>query len=548
MMIRRNLFKTTIFVLLLILLIVMNYFSSQWIIPTYMEPRVLINTSWTIKVNEKKITDENLPLKLKIKKNDFFSIERKLGMASVLSGPTLFFKTINQVVKVFSDDEEIYSSGIKTKPSLGIVSGEVIHFVRIPQDSSNKITKIVFYPLDSGDAYVIPTIYIGTKFGCVSNFLKDNIAAIIIFFLVLIVCFVYFILYVFAAVRKASSEDYLRMCIFALVSGIAIILETSVLQIMINNSFILYLIFGFIVPTIPMLLINCLQSSYIFSLSRTKKKFFQILNTVNLILFVSTLFVRFINVSYARLFNVIVILFTLGYLIVLSLKRVFKIKTVIDESCISFWICSIGVLADIVRYLLTVEHTSILLFTPYCLILFFAIRAISVVQKYFLSVEQLIKTKTLEEMADTDILTGLKNRKAYEEKREEISESLQKYKPGLIMFDLDEMGETNDTYGHQAGDVLLKTFAVLLSEGFPSNKIYRIGGDEFCVLFENTTEKNIEYRLKRFKSLMDEQNKDPNANQISAACGWGVYDSGRDSNFYTFFKKIDEKMYLNKKD
>ncbi len=80
----------------------------------------------------------------------------------------------------------------------------------------------------------------------------------------------------------------------------------------------------------------------------------------------------------------------------------------------------------------------------------------------------------------TDALTGLKNRRAYDEllKQEENEGGL-----GAVFCDLNQLKYTNDRLGHKAGDQLLVRFADLLKEAFPEGEICRISGDEFVVLW-----------------------------------------------------------------
>lgn len=86
-------------------------------------------------------------------------------------------------------------------------------------------------------------------------------------------------------------------------------------------------------------------------------------------------------------------------------------------------------------------------------------------------------------ISNTDTLTGLYNYHAYKEECTKLREK--KLPEGLVLFSLDVNGlkNTNDTYGHQIGDVLLKNAAMAISEGFSEyGKCFRMGGDEFSVI------------------------------------------------------------------
>jgi diguanylate cyclase (GGDEF)-like protein len=113
----------------------------------------------------------------------------------------------------------------------------------------------------------------------------------------------------------------------------------------------------------------------------------------------------------------------------------------------------------------------------------------------------------LEKLATTDGLTGLFNRKSFDDAfNTRISESVRyEHKFSLMLIDLDKFKNINDTYGHQAGDIVLKTLAdalrsVLRKTDFPA----RIGGDEFAVILAHTMkDRAIEVAERIIKAVND---------------------------------------------
>jgi len=92
------------------------------------------------------------------------------------------------------------------------------------------------------------------------------------------------------------------------------------------------------------------------------------------------------------------------------------------------------------------------------------------------------KNKQLKEMAHTDPLTGLPNRRAIEEWGERTARRGAAWlSPVVVHADLDSFKNINDSYGHDAGDQVLKEFAAILKEYTRASDISgRMGGDEFC--------------------------------------------------------------------
>ncbi|WP_448588477.1 GGDEF domain-containing protein [Thermocrinis sp.] len=100
-----------------------------------------------------------------------------------------------------------------------------------------------------------------------------------------------------------------------------------------------------------------------------------------------------------------------------------------------------------------------------------------------------LKNKELQELAYNDPLTGLPNRRFFFEHANLIFEEAKRYekKLSLLVMDIDHFKKINDTYGHDVGDLVLKTFAGLLKGLTRKFDICaRMGGEEFAVLLPNT--------------------------------------------------------------
>ncbi|HUS93313.1 MAG TPA: GGDEF domain-containing protein [Phycisphaerae bacterium] len=96
------------------------------------------------------------------------------------------------------------------------------------------------------------------------------------------------------------------------------------------------------------------------------------------------------------------------------------------------------------------------------------------------------RTETLARLAVTDHLTGLYNRRHFYQRTDEVlAEAGQKgFRATVLLYDIDDFKRYNDTYGHAAGDEILRDTAALMRRITRSSDIVaRIGGDEFAVLF-----------------------------------------------------------------
>jgi len=120
--------------------------------------------------------------------------------------------------------------------------------------------------------------------------------------------------------------------------------------------------------------------------------------------------------------------------------------------------------------------------------------------------------KRLEELANTDTLTGIPNRKALSERLTEELYRFQRYgstngKFCLSILDLDGFKAYNDTFGHQIGDMILKDFSLYLRNTLrDSDFLARLGGDEFVILFPETSINEGKNAIERIIKGLEHKN------------------------------------------
>lgn len=126
-----------------------------------------------------------------------------------------------------------------------------------------------------------------------------------------------------------------------------------------------------------------------------------------------------------------------------------------------------------------------------------------------IAIEKSYYARALKRLATIDSLTGAHNRGAFERQYSKEMEMCKRYEMplSLLMLDIDEFKKINDTFGHQAGDRVLKNLVDLVGECIRKvDAIYRYGGDEFVVLMPNTTrEQAVEVR-NRIQERLEYQN------------------------------------------
>ncbi len=162
--------------------------------------------------------------------------------------------------------------------------------------------------------------------------------------------------------------------------------------------------------------------------------------------------------------------------------------------------------------------------------------------------QKISEAKIYKKLATHDQLTGLKNRRAFEQKLKEIEAETQEAKGAvLIMMDINGLKATNDQYGHLAGDELIISTARLIEGVYGGDgDCYRIGGDEFVVVMINP-KNSVNY----YSALLNKRiaaHNETSRWKISIASGYScmVKSTGEQLSISDWKQEADIKMYRNK--
>ncbi|MBD2858190.1 GGDEF domain-containing protein [Spongiibacter sp. KMU-158] len=163
-------------------------------------------------------------------------------------------------------------------------------------------------------------------------------------------------------------------------------------------------------------------------------------------------------------------------------------------------------------------------------------------------------TQQLETISYTDALTGIGNRRLFQERlRYQWDLAQRKVLPViLIMFDLDFFKQYNDTYGHDAGDVALQKFASLLREVFArdTDVVCRTGGEEFSVLLmaqrTETAEQLTQKLLERLRRAGIEHAGNNKEKILTCSAGICAITPEQDQPSSDLFKHADIALYKAK--
>lgn len=194
-------------------------------------------------------------------------------------------------------------------------------------------------------------------------------------------------------------------------------------------------------------------------------------------------------------------------------------------------------------YLRDFRETSY--FIPLGTIVFIVMLASRLVSQYFQGILEEQKMAYFKKLANTDMLTEVFNRNAYENHLKDLEQQeLELQSTCIILFDINNMKEINDHYGHECGDQALKVCCRCILSAFGTEgKCYRIGGDEFVYMCHGRSD--IAQRAARFSEIVRHEARDLSF-PFNVAVGYSSYRPDEDRALRDVIRRSDEMMYKNK--
>jgi len=160
--------------------------------------------------------------------------------------------------------------------------------------------------------------------------------------------------------------------------------------------------------------------------------------------------------------------------------------------------------------------------------------------------------QSLSRQAYVDALTGVRNKGAFEEASLKLNRGEEKF--AYVMFDVNYLKKINDTYGHEKGDVYLKTACHLICKAFAHCPVYRLGGDEFAAILTGDNYDQAYDLMAGMDKMVEEANAKTDNPWEKVDCAKGIAffdpekDTYRDNLSEEILKEADSRMYENKRE
>ena len=155
-------------------------------------------------------------------------------------------------------------------------------------------------------------------------------------------------------------------------------------------------------------------------------------------------------------------------------------------------------------------------------------------------------------VAYTDSLTGLGNRNAYTKTIKRLNTQIVVGTAdfSVAVFDINGLKQANDKFGHEFGDLMIKTISDILKDSLNTNMIYRIGGDEFVAILGNSDLHAFDHAFASIKQKLDEMGNVLRDGEkqilLGVSKGAAAFIKDSDTDINAVFHRADEAMYADK--
>lgn len=480
-----------------------------------------------------------LPNRFDVEAGETLSISRRLQ--DINDGEALGFRTAYTSVRVCIEGEEIYSFGWDEEMTLGDSPGSVWNVVELEEEYNGKILTIDY--LCAYDKYsgMVNDIFIGKTGEIYTLIINESLPTLFGSGVSLIIGLLMMLVY-FIGLRKLKIKQLLFISVYLILNGMWGFVESGFMQFITGEAYFFQTL-GFIINAlIPLGAVMALHS-----LELVQKHFKIVFGTVfssvllviGLQLFDIFDFVHTVGIVHISILLSCGIIFSNNY-------REYSEKKNRDFMLIfaAFLVLFISAIIDMFRYYVfaSTEHGT---FFRYGSVVFTLILGIWAMEQALSAHKKTVERETYVSMAYTDNLTGILNRRAFDEDLRNIE--MDRVEAVIVMMDLNNLKKINDNYGHQAGDDAIKSIAnnIKIFRDKYGELCYRTGGDEFCVICKKMTINDIIAVCEDINEQLNSSNVVDGV-KLSMAYGYKIYDPGKRDTIEQVVSQADKQMYEKK--
>lgn len=505
----------------------------------YMNVQTLTN-GWTFYdgKNEQKVS---LPVRMNSdSQGDGTSISAALP-EKVEDDYAICFRTTHSRVQVLIDGVEVYQYRWTDEVPLGSSPGSLWNIVDLsPKYSGKTITIKTDSPYDMYEG-LFRTVTYGDKTSIIM-YLQKETRIMLILSCIPIVLGIILIIAAFFAGKEFSKRPFAYVGIFLTVVGIWETTETGYLQFLKFDMYTVQIVnlltFGFI----PLLVIMALKYTNFL------KYYFKRLFYINVIIYAVYVALQLLEISdmHQTLWLIQLSMVIDSIFIFWDTKRYYdkqEDKGSFIYIMITYSMVFFAIIIDLYRiYIYPDSYNGYA--TRIAMVLFIVLMAVIIVQRSLAAERKNIERETMINMAYTDILTGIKNRRCFEEDAEKLADAKKSF--NIVAIDMNNLKMINDELGHKFGDeALIKVAnALRIFENY-GEECYRMGGDEFEVICKKMDIDDIDRVCEQINKKLARTEYFPGI-PLSIAYGSFRFSANMDTEVNKVMARADKKMYEKK--
>lgn len=501
---------------------------------------ILISGYFTMEGAEEQALSERKPLMMEQVsdgvQNYYFDVSDM-----TVSGMDVAFFSHHQFIRVYADDEEIYTQ-TKGGGIWGRSPGSMWNVVGIPYGTEElRIEVDAAYTSVQHEEH---KFFFGESLAMYKSILKGSLVSMLVS-LVLIIVGVTMVIYGLLANRRVYiGRSLIYLGLFITIFGLWSFNETDGAAVLFNHR----ITAGFS-AYIFLMTMSASFLLFVREFMHIEENFiWKIVCSISVINFVVCLGLQFAGIADFKetvISTHSIMLLSILYVILALVHKVIKkqITHNLKNNLIALIVLIIAALVDMGFYYMGVMDGDMI--GRFIFLLFAIILGREATRESMKILERGKKAQIYEELAITDSLTHLYNRNCYEMDELELEK-----KTGILIvtFDLNDLKKCNDTLGHSEGDNYIKAAANMIETVFSEyGKCYRIGGDEFQVLIEKGRTCPIEELIAQLRREEERYNSNGAKFPLYIAKGYALYDAEEDGNIKNAINRADEMMYVNKR-
>ncbi len=486
-----------------------------------------------------------LPLTLDKKDYKDLTVRKRLG-SEARDGMYIMYRSHHAENKVYVDDKIIYSYATK-RSELFQLPGSAWIVVPLKDSYKGKYLTIHLHRTLTKYGGTMEGVLIGDRADMLERLLVDNIFGIVTCIIIFFASILLFAMWIVER-RTARENRLFYLALFTLGIFLWSINETHCTQLFVGNmemiSILTYETLTFL--PMPILLFYC-DSKY--RVVRDISHKLCIVPIFDFFLINTFHFLKMMDMSDMlplTHFCIFIVSATVCYAHIKTgvFTRSKADPGMSEMGVIGFLIFVITVFLDIFHYY-TSNYIDGSRYSRIGLLVYVMCLAFDTLHMTITDQIDIKKAEVYKTLAFTDSLTGLGNRQAYEQEIERINKREDLLDHLVVgMLDLNDLKGTNDSMGHAEGDRYIISSSDIVQNYFGKiAKIFRIGGDEFAVLFTgHDSDVYFEAEANMFDDIMNGVRRD-----VNFAYGSAVYNHITDRNAEDTIRRADEKMYTSKR-